>query len=280
MSMGTLMVIESAEARRRRDERGRYMEGGEEEMRMRGERGGDQSTQGRRNEMTTGRSAMEGDMRRSEVYNRGDTEMRRRNEYSAESRRGERRNNVHDKPDMGGEGYVVWDNAESRNRYDEGNAQEYWRRGEEGRRNVTDMREYNRQYGAQNHMDPGQQTHRHLSQQRQIGFQHHQEQEGMRLGREKAEEWVEGMKNPKWPNMADVKMLAQMCGITGEEEMAEFWAVLNATYSDVSKVAKKYNVDRSDFYANLAKALFLEDEDAKPGKPMLYYEYLVEKNGD
>lgn len=279
MSMGTLMVIESAEARRRRDERGRYMEVGEEEMRMRGERGVDQSTQGRRNEMTTGRSAMEGDMRRSEVYNRGDTEMRRRNEYSAESRRGERRNASYDRPEMGGEGYVVWDSMDPRHPPRESNDRDYWRRGDEEGGNITDMREYGRRYSAESHLDPNQKNHRQMTQQRHIGFQRHQAKEG-RLDRETAEEWVEGMKSPKWPNMADVKMLAQKCGITGEEEMAEFWAVLNATYSDVSKVAKKYNVDRTDFYADLAKALFLEDEDAMPGKAALYYEYLVKKEDD
>lgn len=273
MSMGTVMVLQSAEARRRRDSRGRYMGDDGDDMRMRGEHGNGQYTRERSNEMTMGHYGMEPDMRRSDGYSRDNPDMRMPGVYPSETRRDRRRSDMHDEPDMGGEGYFVWDNLhEPIYRGMEDNDDERRERG-----NVTDMREYGRRYSPQSHMETGQQHHRQMTQQRQIGFQHHESQNGDRLSREKAEEWVGGMKSPKWPQMADVKMLAQKAGITDEGAMAEFWAVLNATYSDVCKVAKKYNVDRSDFYADLAKALFLEDEDAMPGKPMLYYEYLVKK---
>lgn len=274
MSIGTLMVLESAEARRRRDDRGRYMED-DSEMRMRGD-----DMRPRNRTMTMGRYSMEPDMRRSGGYSRKNPDMRMPGVYPSETRRDRRRSDMGEDAEMGGEGYFIWDGMDPHRPPMESNGPGYWRQGDREEGNITDMREYGRRYSPQSHMETGQQHHRQMTQQRQIGFQHHESENGDRLSREKAEEWVEGMKSPKWPRMADVKMLAQKAGITDEGAMAEFWAVLNATYSDVCKVAKKYNVDRSDFYADLAKALFLEDEDAMPGKPMLYYEYLVDKNED
>ena len=244
--INTMRIAAAYNGGRRRDERGRYMEDSER-MESRYDRG-----------MTYGQSGG--------GYG---GEMRRRNEMG----------NSGNGTEMGGEGYFVWDSMDPRHPPMESNNHEYWRQGDREEGNITDMREYGRRYSPQSHMDSTQ-HHRQMTQQRQIGFQHHQEMDGMHLTREKAREWVEGMKSPKWPRMEDIKMLAQKVGITGDQEMAEFWAVLNATYGDVYKVAKKYNVDRSDFYADLAKALFLEDEDAVEGKPMLYYEYLVQKDDD
>lgn len=245
--VNTMRIASAYSGGRRRDERGRYMDGGE-------------------------------DMRHSGGYSRNAPDMRMPGVYPSETRRDRRRNDMGEDPEMGGEGYFIWDGMDPRHPPMENTSPDYWRRGDREEGNITDMREYGRRYSPQSHMDSTQ-HHRQMTQQRQIGFQHHQE-DGMHLPREKAEEWVQGMKSPKWPRMEDVKMLAQKVGVTGEQEMAEFWAVLNATYSDVCKVAKKYNVDRSDFYADLAKALFLEDEDAVEGKPMLYYEYLVQKDDE
>jgi hypothetical protein len=45
--------------------------------------------------------------------------------------------------------------------------------------------------------------------------------------------------------------------------------------SDYGKVAKKYGVDKADFYADLAKA-WLDDKDAVPGKAMIYYDCIVQ----
>lgn len=263
--MNTMRIAAAYNGGRRRDERGRYMGGDDHGMEMR--RSGMEMQGGQY--PGERRSGMENRYDRSMNYggsgeSRYNGEMRRRNEMGDDD----------DGPEMGGEGYFVWDNLH-KPIYREPESE---MRREGG--NVTDMREYGRRYSPQSHMDTGQQNHRQMTQQRQIGFQHREEPGSMHLPRKKAEEWVEGMKSPKWPHMEDVKMLAQKVGVTGEQEMAEFWAVLNATYSDVCKVAKKYNVDRSDFYADLTKALFLEDEDAVEGKPMLYYEYLVKKDED
>ena len=54
----------------------------------------------------------------------------------------------------------------------------------------------------------------------------------------------------------------------------EFYAIINAMWSDYSGVAKRFDVDNIDYWAEMAKA-FLEDKDAKPGKTALYYECIV-----
>ena len=59
----------------------------------------------------------------------------------------------------------------------------------------------------------------------------------------------------------------------------EFFAVMNALYSDYCKVAKKYGVDKTDFWADLAKA-FINDKDAKSGKVKMYYECIAEHDED
>lgn len=56
-----------------------------------------------------------------------------------------------------------------------------------------------------------------------------------------------------------------------------FWIAMNAMYADYYYTAKKYGVDKPEFYADMAKS-FLFDEDAS-GTPMeklsAYYHYIV-----
>ena len=55
---------------------------------------------------------------------------------------------------------------------------------------------------------------------------------------------------------------------------------MNMMYSDYCKVAKKYGVDRPEYYADLAKA-FLRDKDfdGKPEEKLyIYYKAIVEKD--
>jgi hypothetical protein len=66
------------------------------------------------------------------------------------------------------------------------------------------------------------------------------------------------------------------------EEFGEdiFCLAMNMMYSDYCKVAKKYGVDRPEYYADLAKA-FLRDKDfdGKPEEKLyLYYKCIVEKD--
>ena len=97
-----------------------------------------------------------------------------------------------------------------------------------------------------------------------------------------ADEWVRGMKNadgstgPHW-NMEQARQLAQRRGVKAAP--AEFYAVLNAVYSDYCEVAKKHNVHNADFYADLAKA-WLNDKDAVPDKAAAYFEYVVMQNSN
>ena len=51
--------------------------------------------------------------------------------------------------------------------------------------------------------------------------------------------------------------------------------ILIVYYSDYYKVAKKFNVNNTEFYADLAEA-FLRDKDAADDKLMRYYEYVVD----
>lgn len=104
-----------------------------------------------------------------------------------------------------------------------------------------------------------------------------------KLTREKAESWVEGLKNAdpakprggKW-TMDQIKPVAQKYGVPTEgERFVEFWAVMNALYSDYYSVAKKHNVLNPDFFADMAMA-FISDEDAVENKAAVYYECIVE----
>lgn len=111
------------------------------------------------------------------------------------------------------------------------------------------------------------------------------EQHTPRMTMETAEEWVECMQpaDPRAPeggkwSAAEVKPFAIQLGIPqGGSKFAEFYAMMNAMYSDYCEVAKKYGVDQTDFYADMAKA-WMNDKDAKKNKTALYYECIVQKD--
>ena len=98
------------------------------------------------------------------------------------------------------------------------------------------------------------------------------------LTAEMAQHWARNMHNSDgstgahW-SMDQTKQLAQQRGINLPPE--EFYAVINAMYSDYCEVAKKHNVHNADFYVDMAKA-FLKDKDAVPNKAALYYECVVQ----
>lgn len=103
------------------------------------------------------------------------------------------------------------------------------------------------------------------------------EGERMDLDQMSAEQWArnmekeDGSKGPKWTKEQVKPYMAQV-GYHGPEY--KFWVIMNAMYSDYCKVAKKYGMDRPEYYADLAKA-WLEDKDANPEKAGLYYKYIV-----
>jgi len=95
--------------------------------------------------------------------------------------------------------------------------------------------------------------------------------------REMAEQWTrklhneDGSTGPHWTMEQTNQAMAR---INCNCDQVEFWAVMNALYSDYSKTAKKHNVNTVDFYADMAKA-WLEDSDAVHGKASAYFMYIV-----
>lgn len=112
-----------------------------------------------------------------------------------------------------------------------------------------------------------------------------EEDEGQRtqsMDKEMAHEWVESMKGsdpshphgPRW-KADEVKLYAQRAGFPAEgNKFYEFWAVMNAMYSDYYEVGKKYGVNNPEFYADLAKG-FLNDKDAVKNKAQIYFDCIV-----
>ena len=92
-----------------------------------------------------------------------------------------------------------------------------------------------------------------------------------------AKRWVNHMQNAdgsegeKW-SMEQAEQIMRQAGI--DCEPAEFYAVLNAIYSDYAEVAKKHHMDTVEYYVDMARA-WLEDEDAVKHKAMAYYECVV-----
>lgn len=274
---GGMKMMAVNEMRRRRDSRGRYMEGGQMNYgRMEGGRmGGYERMEG-------GSNRMEGEMRGGRGGNRGEGGSNRMEDGGSsghywpmpayggeemEMRRGggERRNN---ESRMGGYGGVVWNEGENDARM-------------EGGSNIVDMRQYGRRYNPDRaRMAMGGQE---STQRRMIGFAS-SKGEGEHLSREEAEEWVESMKSEdgktggRWP-LHEIKQYAGNFGIQGEEKIIEFFAVMNALYTDYCKVAKKYGVDKVDFWADLAKA-FMNDKDAGEGKVKKYYECIAKRDDE
>lgn len=99
------------------------------------------------------------------------------------------------------------------------------------------------------------------------------------FNRQTADEWMSRIKNsdgstgPHWTYDQSKQVMEQRkinC------DPAQFYATLNAVYSDFGAVAKKHGVSNIEFFADLARA-WLEDKDAVPDKAAAYYAYIVER---
>ena len=264
MNQGMAMMM-AAQARRRRDERGRYMTGDQgnnqytqERRNMNGEmRDRPDMRYNRRNEMTMGYSGGYGEMRRTRRMGGDDTEMRRRGN----------RSDMDDSPDMRGEGYFVWDNANMPYMPPERYGQPH------DRQNVTDMR----QYRTRSMMGEG--DEKQHQQQGMIGFGE-QDAHGKKLTKEKAEKWVkhmrtDGHKGEMW-TIEDAKELAKPYGITEGQELVNFYAALNMIYSDFGKASEEFGMDDEEYFAALACS-YLYDEDGLPPSEKIanHYKYLI-----
>lgn len=93
-----------------------------------------------------------------------------------------------------------------------------------------------------------------------------------------AEAWVrdmigeDGKRGGRW-TMQEIQQYAGNYGIMGDD-VVDFFAIVNAMNADYGKVAKKYGVDKMDFWADMAKA-WMHDKDAVPGKVKSYWEHIA-----
>ena len=93
-------------------------------------------------------------------------------------------------------------------------------------------------------------------------------------------EWAKDMKNmdgssgAHW-SMEDTETVRKTRNIN-DCKPEDFWITMNMMYSDYQGVAKKYGIDKPEFYADMARG-FLMDKDSKQGREKLeaYYEYVV-----
>lgn len=99
-----------------------------------------------------------------------------------------------------------------------------------------------------------------------------------RLTPEMAQEWTKGMHNedgskgPHW-TIDQAKQVMQQRGISSYDPY-EFWAVMNAIYSDYCTVLKKHGINNMDAYIDLTCA-WLNDKDAVPNKAAVYFTEIV-----
>lgn len=110
----------------------------------------------------------------------------------------------------------------------------------------------------------------------------HQDQTHNRLDQETIMAWVsnmedsDGVKGGKY-SWHQAQQYAMNMGIIGQQRMLEFYWAMNAMYADYHQVAKKFGIDKQDFYACMAKA-FIEDADAVDNKVEEYVKHIVKHN--
>lgn len=100
------------------------------------------------------------------------------------------------------------------------------------------------------------------------------------LDRVTAERWVKAMENSdkdhphggRW-TMEETKAHGKKCGVT-EDKQVEFYAVMNAMYSDFYEALSRFGIKQPEVYACLAKA-WMDDKDAVDNKAAMYYKYIV-----
>ena len=104
-------------------------------------------------------------------------------------------------------------------------------------------------------------------------------QQTPKFSRDMAEEWTKklqtahGSKGPHW-TLDQAKQAMRQYDLICDPY--EFWAVLNAIYSDDCKVAQKHGVNTLEYYVDRAEA-WLHDKDANEGKAALYYTTIVKQ---
>ncbi len=113
-----------------------------------------------------------------------------------------------------------------------------------------------------------------------MGFrQQGREEKDEGFDKQTAMEWVESMEDKEGVKGGmytwhQAQQYGRNMGITGEQRLVEFFAAMNAMYSEYHAVGKKFGVDRPEFYAHLAKC-FIEDPDAVEDKIAKYWQHVV-----
>lgn len=282
-----------AQAARKRDSRGRftsegemggYMNGGGN-MRMQG--GGNMEMRGGNAEMRRGGGgSRNGGYRMGEerMYSGNSGSMRSRDESRnyGENRRGGSRGRMMDdggdeEKEMYGNGATYAGNPMPNFNTPEGRDIEH---GKQRPSNRYDMGDDEPRIGFRDwpEMGGGGSHDNVVSMKRGRSSMHNQEDDE-EFTPELAEKWVKAMKNedgtkgPHWTKEQTNQVMKHM-GVQGIEPH-EFYAIMNAMYSDYCAVAKKFGVDATEFYGALAKA-WLMDEDAVEDKAKAYYCYVVE----
>lgn len=136
-----------------------------------------------------------------------------------------------------------------------------------------------RRMGFSSHYDDGRQQEHRQMHGKVIPMYEEDDEE---LTMEEAQEWVKHMvgngpsayEGARW-ELHEVKEFAEKLGIpTNEQAFIDFYAVMNAMYSDYTPVAKEFGVHRPEFYAAMAKA-WICDIDAVDNKAAAYYRHVV-----
>lgn len=88
-----------------------------------------------------------------------------------------------------------------------------------------------------------------------------------------AEHWVEKMKPKARWSWQEVKDAQKTVGDNHNTTL--MWAAINATWSDMGKVLEELGITQPGPVLKLARAFWLEDEDAVEEKMKRYYEEIV-----
>lgn len=100
------------------------------------------------------------------------------------------------------------------------------------------------------------------------------------LTEDTAKQWARNMQNedgtkgPHWTMEQTSKVMRDM---KEDFDEIDFWLAMNATYSDMCKEFRKYNIDKPEAYADFAIAFWLCDDDAVEDKLSAYYEFITTK---
>ena len=132
------------------------------------------------------------------------------------------------------------------------------------------------EYGRMNYTSPEAHEMEHRKSEKRAG---HASSRETGMSYEKARRWVHKMRNADGTRGAHWK-IEEVEELLEKKKMhdcdpVEVWVAMNAEYSDRCKVNEKFGITSPEYYLEMAKAFWLEDEDAVPDKLMAYYECIV-----